>query len=325
MSIRRRALLGAAAAGLAGPATHARAQRAWPERPIRLVLGFAPGGVGDFTARLIAPRLSEALGQAVVIDNRPGAGGIVSAEAVARAAPDGYTLLLLTTTNSTASALYKSLPYDVLRDFAPIARIATFDHVLLTGENSRFRSLEEVIAAARAKPGSINLGSIAVGNAQHLGAELFKTMAGVDMTIVTYRSTPDLVNATSTGEIDLASEILGPVLSQIEGKRLRPLAMTSAERYPLLPNVPTAHEKAVPGYVVGSWNGLAAPAGTPRAVVEKLHLAVKHAMADEAIRKKLLDVGVQPAVSGPEEFADFIQAENRRWAEIIERANIPKQ
>ena len=323
MSMTRRALMGAAAAaGLASPAL---AQRAWPDKPIRMVLGFAPGGVGDFTARLIAPKVSEILGQPIVIDNRPGAGGIVSAEAVARSAPDGYTLLLLTTTNSTASALYEKLPYDVLKDFAPVARIATFDHVLLTGENSRFKTLEDVLAAAKAKPGSINLGSIAVGNAQHLGAELFKTMANVDMTVVTYRSTPDLVNATSTGEIDIASEILGPVLSQIEGKRLRPLAMTSAERYPLLPNVPTANEKAVPGYVVGSWNGLAAPAGTPRAIIDKLQGAVKQAMADEATKKKLLDVGVQPAVSGPEEFADFILSENRRWAAIIERAKIPKQ
>ncbi len=323
MTPTRRGLL--AAAALAPLARPALAQKPWPDRPIRLVLGFAPGGVGDFTARLIAPKISEALGQAIIIDNRPGAGGIVSAESVARSAPDGYNLLLLTTTNSTASALYNSLPYDVLKDFAPVARIATFDHVLLTGANSPYKTLGDVIAAAKAKPGRINLGSISVGNAQHLGAELFKTMAGVDMTVVPYRSTPDLVNATTTGDIDIASEILAPVLPQIEGGRLRPLAMTSAARFPSLPNVPTAEEAGVPGYVVGSWNGIAAPVGTPRPVIEKILAAAQKAMAQPDIQRKLLEVGVQPAVSGPEEFADFIRSENRRWAEIIERANIPKQ
>lgn len=326
MLISRRALLGSA--GLAGAvlARPALAQSgAWPTRPIRVVLGFAPGGVGDFTARLVMPKLSEALGQPIVIDNRPSAGGIIAAEAVARSAPDGYTLLLLTTTNSTAASLYRSLPYNVTRDFAPIGRMTAFDHVLLTAANSPYRSLQDVFAAARAAPGSINIGSISVGNAQHLGAELLRRMADVDMTVVPYRSTPDLVNATATGDVHIASEILAPVLSQIQGGRLRALAMASAARFPLLPEVPTAVEAGLPDYVVGSWNGLAAPARTPRAIVERINQEMLRVLADGDVRARLNELGVQPAVSAPEEFAAFLRSEGERWGRVIEAANIPKQ
>jgi tripartite-type tricarboxylate transporter receptor subunit TctC len=324
MTLSRRLFMGAASA--ATLATPALAQRGtWPDRPIRLVVGFAPGGVGDLTARLIAPKIAEGLGQSIVIDNRPSAGGIVSAESVARSAPDGYTMLLLTTTNSTASAIYKSLPYDVVRDFAPIARIATFDHVLLTAANSPYKTLQDVLDAARAKPGSINIGSISVGNAQHLGAELLRSMTGADLTVVPYRSTPDLINATSTGDVQIASEILAPVLSQLDGGRLRALAMTSAERFPSMPNVPTATEAAVPNYIVGSWNGMAAPIGTPRPVIERMNKEIVRAMAQPDIRAKLLELGVQPATSTPEEFGTFIRAEGERWAKIVQDAGIPKQ
>lgn len=324
MTISRRLLLGAALASpaLARPAL---AQRSWPNRPIRLVLGFAPGGVGDLTARMIAPRISEGLGQPIIIDNRPGAAGIVAAEPVARSAPDGYTMLLLTTTNSTADAMYRSLPYDTHRDFTPVARVATFDHVLLTAANSPFRTLKDVIDAARARPGSINLGSIAVGNAQHLGAELLRSMAGVDMTVVPYRSTPDLINATTTGDVHIASEILAPVLGQLQAGRLRPLAMASAERYPLLPDVPTATEHELPGYVVGSWNGVAGPAALPRPIVERMNAEIGRVLALADVREKLLELGVTPAFTSPEEFGTFIRTEGERWSRIVESAKIPKQ
>jgi tripartite-type tricarboxylate transporter receptor subunit TctC len=325
MPIFRRALFGAAALAGATLARPALSQAAWPARPIRVVLGFAPGGVGDFTARLVMPKLSEALGQPIVIDNRPSAGGIIAAEAVARSAPDGYTLLLVTTTNSTAASLYRSLSYDVLRDFAPIGRMTAFDHVLLTAANGPHRTLQDVFAAARAAPGSINIGSISVGNAQHLGAELLRRMADVDLTVVPYRSTPDLVNATATGDVQIASEILAPVLAQIQGGRLRALAVTSAARFPLLPDVPTAVESGLPDYVVGSWNGLAAPARTPRAIVERINREMLRVMADGDVRARLNELGVQPAASSPEEFAAFLRSEGERWGRVIEASNIPKQ
>lgn len=328
MTFPRRGLLGAAIAGSAlahpGLARPALAQRAWPSRPIRLVLGFAPGGVGDLTARMIAPRISEGLGQPIIIDNRPGAAGIVAAEPVARAAPDGYTMLLLTTTNSTADAMYRNLPYDTARDFSPVARIATFDHILLTGANSPYRTLKDVIEAARARPGTINLGSIAVGNAQHLGAELLKSMAGVDMTVVPYRSTPDLINATTSGDVHIASEILAPVLGQVQAGRLRALAMASAERFPLLPDVPTATERDLPGYVAGSWNGVAGPAAMPRAIVERMNAEIGRALALPEVRDKLLELGVTPAFTSPEDFSAFIRSEGERWSRIVETSNIPK-
>jgi tripartite-type tricarboxylate transporter receptor subunit TctC len=326
--ITRRHLLAAAAAGAAAtPPIAARAQpAAWrPNRSIRLVLGFAPGGVGDLTARLVAPKMSEMLGQTIVIDNRPSAGGIVAGEAVARAQPDGHTLLLLTTTNSTASALFKSVPYDVSRDFTPVGRLSLFDHVLLVPADGPHKTVGDLIAAARAKPGAINLGSISVGNAQHLGAELFRIMAGVDMTVVPYRSTPDLVNATATGDVQVASEILAPVLSQVQGGRVRALAMCSAERFPLLPDVPTVAESGLPDYVVGSWNGIAGPKGLPKPVVDRLNEALVAAANAPDVRSKLIELGVKPAPSAPGEFDAFIRSEGERWARVVETAKIPKQ
>lgn len=323
MTTRRRILLAAGAAALARPAL---AQGPWrPSRPIRLLVGFAPGGVGDLTTRLVAPKMSEMLGQPIVIDNRPSAGGIVAGEAVARAQPDGLTLLLMTTTNSTAAALYKTVPYDVARDFTPIGRMSLFDHVLVVGADSPYRTLLQLLDAARGKPGAINLGSISIGNAQHLGAELFRSMAGVDMTVIPFRSTPDLVNATATGDVDVSSEILAPVLSQVQGGRLRALAMCSAERFPLLPDVPTVAESGIPDYVVGSWNGFAGPKNLPRPIVERVNEALVAAVAMPEVQRKLVELGVQPASSSPEEFGAFVQREGERWSRIIDAAKIPRQ
>jgi len=323
VTTRRRLLLAVGTATLAAPAL---AQPAWqPSRPIRLVVGFAPGGVGGLSARLVAPELSELLGQPFIIENRPSAGGIIAGETVARAQPDGHTLMLLTTTNSTAAVLFRSVPYDVIGDFTPVGQLSLFDHVLLVGADSPHRTLADLLAAARARPGMLNLGSIAVGNAQHLGAELFRTMAKVDMTVVNYRSTPDLVNATATGDVDVASEILAPVLAQVQGGRLRPLAMCSAERFPLFPEVPTVAESGLPDYVVGSWNGFAGPKNLPPPVVERLNQAVVAAAATPEVRRKLIELGVQPATSSPEAFGRFIREEGERWSRIVEAARIPKQ
>jgi tripartite-type tricarboxylate transporter receptor subunit TctC len=321
------ALLAAASLGAAAASPAAAQQAAaWPSKPIRWVVGFAPGGVGDLSTRLVATRLGAALGQPVVVDNRPSAGGIVAAEAVARAAPDGHALLLLTTTDSTAAAVYRRLPYDVMRDFEFVGQMAFFDHVLVTGASSPHRTLGEVIAAARERPGAINLASIAVGNAQHLGAELFRSMTGTDMVVVPYRSTPDLLNATASGDVQLASEILAPVLPQAVGGRLRVLAVAAPQRFSGLPEVPTAEEAGVPGYVVRSWNGIAGPARTPRPIVERLNAELNRVLALPEIRDRLLELGVQPAEAGtPEAFRDYVARENERWARVVAEANIPRQ
>jgi tripartite-type tricarboxylate transporter receptor subunit TctC len=318
--IGRRAALGAALLAQA-----ARAQ-AWPVRPVRLVVPFPPGGPADVLARLLAERLAEGWGQPIVVENRGGAGGTIGAEAVARAAPDGHTLLLLTTTDSIAPAVYRRLPYDVMRDFAFVGQMAFFDHVLATGANSPYRTLGDVIAAARARPGTVNLGSIAVGNAQHLGAELLRSMTGTDMVVVPYRSTPDLLNATASGDVQLASEILAPVLPQAVGGRVRVLAVAAPQRFSGLPDVPTAEEAGVPGYIVRSWNGIAAPARTPRPIVERLNAELNRVLALPEIRDRLLELGVQPAAAGsPEAFRDYVTRENERWARVVAEANIPRQ
>ncbi|WP_426958483.1 Bug family tripartite tricarboxylate transporter substrate binding protein [Muricoccus radiodurans] len=324
MQLSRRTLLAGAGSALAMPALAQRGGT-FPNRPIRMVVGFAAGGVGDLTARIVAPKMSEILGQPIVIDNRPGAGGIVSAEQVTRAAPDGHTLLLITTTNTLASSLYRALPYNVMTDFTPVGRMTSFDHVFVTAANSPFRTLQDVFAAARAEPGKINLGSISVGNAQHLGAELLRSMSGLDMTVVPYRATPDLINATATGDVHLASEILAPLLSQVQGGRLRILAFCSAERFPSFPDVPTVRESGLPEYVVASWNGIAAPANTPAPIVERINDAMVRAVALPDVRQRLLELGVAPATTTPAEFGTYLREENTRWSAVIEGANIPKQ
>jgi tripartite-type tricarboxylate transporter receptor subunit TctC len=212
-----------------------------------------------------------------------------------------------------------------MRDFAFVGQMAFFDHVLVTGANAPYRTLGDVIAEAREKPGSINLGSIAVGNAQHLGAELLRGMTGTDMVIVPYRSTPDLLNATATGDVQLASEILAPVLPQVQGGRLRVLGYAAPERFAGLPDVPTVEEAGVPGYVVRSWNGIAAPARTPRPIVERLNAELNKVLAMAEIRERLAELGVQAAPGGtPEAFRDYVTRENARWARVVAEANIPR-
>lgn len=323
---KRRGLLASgvllAAPGLVG---RSWAQDGYPTKPIRLMLGFAPGGVADIVARLVAPRLSEVLGGTVLVDNRPGAGGIVATEAAVRSAPDGHTLLWTTSSTATGVALYKRLPYDAMTDLAYVSTVSFFDHVLAVGPGFGPRDLRETIAYGRAHPGRLNIGSISVGNAQHLGAELLRAMMGIDATVVTYRGTPDLLNAAAAGDVHIASEILPPVLPQIQGGRLRALAMATAERFPLLPDAPTAEESGLPGYVVRSWNGISAPAATPPAIVERLSQAVGVVMGQADLQARLRDLGVSPGANTPAAFRAFFAAEARRWGGVIDEARIERQ
>jgi tripartite-type tricarboxylate transporter receptor subunit TctC len=322
--VTRRALL--AAAGAAAIARPGLAQPAWPTRPIRWILGFAPGGAGDITARLLGPRLQEALGQPVLIENRPSAGGIVAAEAVARAEPDGHTLLLVTSTSPTAAAFYRTLPFDTERDFAPVGMISTFGHALLVAPNAPWRDLAALIAAAKARPGTINLGSIAVGTAQHLSAERFRVVAGIRTETVTYRSTPDLVNAVAAGDVHLAFETLPPVIGQIgPGGRVKALAISSAARFPTLPEIPTAIEAGLPGYVAESWNGIQAPARMPRPAIERLNRELNRILAQPDIRERLLALGLVPQPGTPEALQERLVAEIAVYRRVIEEAGIERQ
>ena len=301
------------------------AAQSFPTKPIRLVLPFGPGGVADITARTVAPKLSEGLGQQVVIENRPSAGGIVAAQEVARADPDGHTLLLVSNGTAVSSALFKSLPYDPERDFAMISTVSFFALVMVTDPKSPLKGVQDFVAAAKKSPGKLNVGTIGIGSTQHLAAELFKSVTGTDFQIVPYKSTGEVVTAAKSGDAAVIFEFLAPMTSHIRSGNLRPLAVTVAKRFPTVPEVPTAIESGVAGYDVASWNGLAAPAKTPRAVIDRIQQEVAKALASPDVQKRYAELGVEGRASTPEELRKFFAAESQRWTQVVERAKIPKQ
>jgi tripartite-type tricarboxylate transporter receptor subunit TctC len=318
--LKRRSVLAAASGWVVAPGL--RAQTGWPAKPILLVVPFAPGGIADITARTVAEAMSRTLGQTIVIDNRPSAGSIVASTAVAKAAPDGYTLLLMSNANAIGAGLFRKLPFDVVKDFAPITTLGFFDLGLFVGSTSRFRSLKDVVAYAKARPGKLTIGSIAVGSTQQLAAELFKTRAGIDALVVPYKGTPAVLTALRVGEIDLAFEILGPMLPQVDARAIIALATTSEKRYAGLSEVPTVIESGVAGYSVASWNALAAPSGTPPAVIERLNRAAREAISQTAVHKRLQELGVRPEAGTPKQLETLLASEIRRWGEVIRAANI---
>ena len=317
----KRLLLAGLIACLALPA----AAQQFPNRPIRWIVGFAAGGVGDTTARLVGAKLSETLGQPVVIENRPSAGGIVASETVARSAPDGHTLLLVTSTAATAPHLFRQLPYHPIDDFAFVSQIATFPHIIVVSANSPHRTLQDLIAASRANPGRTNLGSVSVGTALHLSMELLRSMGNMPAEIVTYRSTGELLNATATGDVHAAMEVAATTLGQISGNRLRALAVTSPTRVDVLPGVPTVAESGLPDYNVITWNSMAAPRGKPRPIIDRLNAEVRRVMAMPDVRERLLPLAVQPAAGTPEAMRDLLVRDTALWGRVIEAAKIEKQ
>lgn len=305
-------------------ATQAGAQ-GFPGKPIRLVVPNAPGGAADLTARAVGQKIGETLGQPVLIDNKPGAGGVVAGETVAKAAPDGHTLLLISSGTAVSAALFKSLPFDTAKDFIPVAPLATFDLVIVAPEGGRFKTLAELVAYARANPGKLNIGTPNVGTTQNLAAELFKSAAGLDVQIVPFNGTPAVINALRGGQIDAGLDILSPLLAQIKARVLHPLAITGDKRSRVLPEVPTAREAGVSGFVAASWNGLAVPAKTPKDIVERLNRDVVAALKDPVVKKKLEDLNLDPHPGTPEQAVAMLNNDMRRWSEVIERARIPKQ
>ena len=313
----------AACALLAHPG-NAAAQN-FPSKPLRIIVPFGAGGVADLTARTVAQKLAGTLGQPVIIDNRPGAGGVVAAETVAKADPDGHTLLLMSNANAVSAGLFRKLPYDTVRDFAPLGMIGTFDLVIVAAADSPFKSLADLVAFAKVNPDQLNLGSINIGSTQNLAAELFKTTAGVSLQVVPFNGTPAIVSALRGKQIDAAIEILGPMLPQIESGALRALAVTGEKRSPALPAVPTATESGVGGFVVASWNALAAPAKTPAAIVQRLNRELVSTLESAEVAAKLRQLNVEPKPGTPAQAAQFLQDEIRRWSAVIARARIPLQ
>jgi tripartite-type tricarboxylate transporter receptor subunit TctC len=297
----------------------------FPTKPLRIVVPFGAGGVADLTARTVAQKMSEGLGQSVVIDNRPGAGGIVAAEMVAKAEPDGYTLLLMSNANAVSAGLFKALPFDPVKDFTSVSLMGTFDLAIVTSAESRFQTLPELLTWAKTNPGKLNIGSINIGSTQHLTAELFKSVAGLDAQVVPFNGTPAVMTALRGGQIDVAVEVLSPVLPQIKGGALRALAVTGQKRNSALPLVTTAKEGGLPNLVSTSWNGLGVPAKTPQAVVERLNKEVNVALQNPVVRQKLLELNVEPHPSTVLQAQEWLQNEIKRWGDVIQRAGIQKQ
>jgi tripartite-type tricarboxylate transporter receptor subunit TctC len=320
--IDRRKLLAAGALSAVLPCV---AQGTFPSRPIRIVVPFGPGGIADLTARAVAQKLGEGLKQSVIIENKPGAGGIVAGESVARAEPDGHTLLLMSNGTAVSAGLFKSLPYDAQKDFAPIVTLGFFDIAVLAAANSRFQSMQEMLAYAKSNPGKLNIATINIGSTQHLAAELLKTSAGVDFQVVPFNGSPAVLTALRGGQVDACVEILGPMMGQIASKAVRPLAVLGTRRASVLADVPTVAESGVRGFDVASWNALAAPARTPPTVIALLNREANKALSNVDLRKQLADLNVTPAGGTPEQLRNLLASEIRRWSDVIARAKVPRQ
>lgn len=295
-------------------------------RPIRIVVPFGAGGVADLTARAVAQKLSENMGQPVVIDNRPGAGGVVAGELVARAEPDGHTLLLMSNATAVSAGLFKSLPYNTRRDFEPISLLGLFDIAVVVPENSPHKTLADLMAYGRANPGKLNIGTINVGSTQNLAGELLRTQANLIAQLIPYNGTPAVLNALRGGQIDVAVEILGPLKPHIAAKAVRLLGVMGEQRPKDMPEVPTLRE--LPGlssFQVSSWNALAAPGKTPRAVIDRLQGEVAKVLAQPEMVQRLASFNVQARSSTPGQLAQLLDREIVRWSEVIQRAGIAQQ
>ena len=310
----------ATAAGLVP--TAAWSQVRFPDKPISLLVPFGPGGIADLTARAVAEHMSKSLGQAVVVENKPSAGSIVASQAVATAKPDGHTLLLMSNGNAVSVGLFKKLPFDAQKDFAPITTLGYFDIGLFVAAHSKFATLKDALAYARANPGKLNVGTIAPGSTQHLSAKLFETVAGVDVLVVPYKGSPGVLTALRAGEIDIAFEIVGPMVPQVTSGVIKALAVSSDKRNPALPDVPTVMQAGVPGYNVASWNALAAPAGTPPEVLDKLGRAVREAVASPEVQARLGKLGMRLQGSTAAELQALLGSEIKRWDAVIRAAKI---
>jgi tripartite-type tricarboxylate transporter receptor subunit TctC len=322
--ITRRAFSAGALASAAtfGTPYLARAQD-YPNRPVRLILPFAAGGVTDVIWRLAAEKLGDKLGQRFVVENQPGPAGIPATRAVLSAPPDGYTLGLITSGTAISVAMYKSLPFDPVADFAPVSLVGNFELVLVTGAGS-YGTVGDFIKAARAQPGKLNIGTVAVGSSQHLGAVLFQSAANLDVQIVPYKTTPEVVTGLLRNDIQLTTEIYAGIRSQLTEKKLTPIATSGPARAFYLPEVPTVAESGVPGFDVQSWNGLGAPAKTPPAVVATLNRALREILTEPDVVKRYADFGIRAQPTTPDELRARLIADTRKWSEVIDRAKIQK-
>ena len=293
------------------------AAQSWPEKPVRLVVPLSAGGFADVPARLLAPRLAAQLGRQFYVENRPGAGGTLGTDHVAKAEPDGHTLLFTATPHVISASLYKALPYDALRDFAPVARVASGPYALVVHPQLGVASVAELIAAARARPGEIDYASSGNGSAQHLVTEMFAAMAGIRLNHVPYKGSGPAMQDLVSGQVKVSFAGIPNVAAQVRNARLRLLAVTTVTRWPDLPDVPTVAESGVTGYEAALWVALLAPAATPTAIVERLYAELGKALQEQEVQQSLRAAGIAPALLGPRELGAFLRAEHEKWGRVV--------
>jgi tripartite-type tricarboxylate transporter receptor subunit TctC len=304
---------------------HAGAEARYPERAVRIVLPFAAGGVADITARIVAEKLGDRLGQRFYVENQPGAGGIAAARTVIASPPDGHTLTLLSNGTAVSVSLFKKLPFDPLKDFEPISSLGFFDFVFATGASSEFKTLGDFIAATKARPGALNVGTVNIGSTQNLSAELFKTAAGIDFTIIPFRTTPEAQISLLQGDIALVIDSYSSMKGNLADGKLRALASSGPGRSQATPELATVQESGVSGYDVVSWNALFAPAGTPPQIVETLNGALRDILADADVKRRLVELGIETRASTPQEISARLMSDIDKWRQVIEKAGIQKQ
>jgi tripartite-type tricarboxylate transporter receptor subunit TctC len=311
-----------AAAAMTGIApSDARAQAAYPTKPITIIVPFSAGGTTDILARVVGLHVGQTLGQPVIVDNRAGAGGNIGTQAVARAPADGYTLLMGTVgTHAINQDLYKKLPFDPIKDFAPLSRVAMVPNLLVANPTQPYKNVKELIAYAKANPGKVNFASSGSGTSIHLSGELFKQMTQIDMQHVPYKGSAPAVADLIGGQTAIMFDNMPSVMPHVKAGKLRALAVTTAKRSPALPDVPTIAESGVPGYDTSSWFGLLAPVGTPADVVAKLNAAIAKALADPDVKTKLAEQGAEPHPEKPEQFAAFIASETAKWGKVVKES-----
>ena len=297
----------------------------FPDRPVRIVVPFGPGGLADITFRVVAEKLTGLLGKPVLVENQPGAGGIAAAATVTKSRPDGHTLLVIANGTAISKSLFKSLPYDPVKDLAPVSLVAYFDLVVLVKGDGRYKTLAELLAAARAAPGKLNFGSINPGSTQNLSAELFKSTAGIEAQVVPFRTSTDAAAALMADNLDAVFESYTAMKSLIDAGRLRALASTGSKRSAYLPELPTVKEAGVPSYEVTGWNALTAPLGTPPEIIALLNKQVNAVVAMPEVKARLLQLGTEAYAGTPEELRRQLVNDIAKWEGVIKRAGIPQQ
>jgi tripartite-type tricarboxylate transporter receptor subunit TctC len=301
----------------------ARAQDDYPNRTVRIIVPFAPGGSTDVVARILADKLGTELKQSFVVENRSGAGGNIGADAVAKASPDGYTLLMGTTgVLAINKYLYKEMSFDPERDLVPVSYTSLITNILVVNPQVPAKTVSELVALARAKPGSLTFASSGAGSSTHLSAELFKSMAGVDILHVPYKGSSQAITDLMGGQVTMLFDNAPSSIPFVEQGKLRALAVTSTKRLPNLPDVPTLDEAGVKGYESLSWSGIMAPAGTPKRVIDKLNAAIEKILRDPDVKQRFASLGVDPVGGPPEAFSRHIRAESEKWARVVKTANI---